>query len=262
MKNYLLYMLGVRSLIIALFCAVLAGCDTQLLANLSERDANEVLAVLMRAEIDAHKESADAGKTWIIKIPENRVVQSLDLLRAYGLPQTRYANLGELFKKDGMISTPVEERVRFVYGVSQELADTISKMDGVIVARVHIVMPQNDPLALTTKPASSSVFIKHRADLSVAALSVPIKNLVAHSVEGLEYDAVSVTFVEAHPISIANPGSSGVGSSLGVAYVVILCALAMLWIQRRTIAQAWSGYIVPQLLIWLGRLGLKWGNKS
>lgn len=262
MINFLLNILCVRSLIIACFFSALAGCDTQLLANLSERDANEVLAVLMRADIDAHKESSDVGKTWVIKIPENRVVQSLDLLRAYGLPQIRYANLGELFKKDGLISTPVEERVRFVYGVSQELADTISKMDGVIVARVHIVMPQNDPLSLTIKPASSSVFVKHRPGFAVAALSVPIKNLVAHSVEGLEYDGVSVTFVEADPVPIAPPGLSNVGGSLWAFCTIILATFAMLWIQRENIVRAWSGYIVPRLFARLKQFGLKLAKKS
>lgn len=235
----------VRCLALILGCGLLAGCDTQLLANLSERDANQVLAVLLRADIDAHKESADVGKTWIIKVPDSRVVQSLDLLRANGLPQTRYANLGEMFKKDGLISTPVEERVRFVYGVSQELADTLSKMDGVITARVHIVMPQNDPLALTSKPSSASVFIKHRAGFTVNTQVAPIKNLVAHSVEGLEYDAVSVTFVEADPLPTTPEAWGGVGISLWVLWTVILAAAVMLWMQRSQFTQRW-----PHLLSW------------
>jgi type III secretion protein J len=251
-----------RTLALTVACAILVGCNTQLLANLSERDANQVLAVLLRAEIDAHKESADTGKTWVIKVPDSRVVQSLDLLRAYGLPQTRYANLGEMFKKDGLISTPVEERVRFVYGVSQELADTLSKMDGVITARVHIVMPQNDPLALTTKPSSASVFVKHRAGFSIATQAAPIKNLVAHSVEGLEYDAVSLTFVEADPPPLPPQGLGGIGSiSLWLIWAVALTLAVVLWIQRAQFMQTWPSQWLVIWRIWLDQVRLKFKKK-
>jgi type III secretion protein J len=243
-------------------CALLAGCDTQLLANLTERDANQVLAVLLRADIDAHKESADTGKTWTIKVPDSRVVQSLDLLRANGLPQTRYANLGEMFKKDGLISTPVEERVRFVYGVSQELADTLSKMDGVITARVHIVMPQNDPLAVTTKSSSASVFVKHRTSFAVATQAAPIKNLVAHSVEGLEYDAVSVTFVEADPPPMPPESLGGIGSiSLWLIWAVALAMAVLLWMQREQLLQTWQPQWSVPWRSWLDQVRLKFKSK-
>lgn len=251
-----------RALALVLGCGLLSGCDTQLLANLSERDANQVLAVLLRADIDAHKESNDVGKTWVIKVPDNRVVQSLDLLRANGLPQARYANLGEMFKKDGLISTPVEERVRFVYGVSQELADTLSKMDGVITARVHIVMPQNDPLALTSKPSSASVFVKHRAGFPVATQAAPIKNLVAHSVEGLAYDAVSVTFVEADPPPLPPAVFGGIGGiSIWLVWTVVLAAAVMLWMQRAQFAQAWPDHWSLPWRDWLAQARLKFKKK-
>jgi type III secretion protein J len=253
-REYLWRSWHVRGLALLLSCSLLTACDTQLLANLSERDANQVLSVLLRAQIDAQKESTDAGKTWLIKVPNSRVVQSLDLLQAYGLPQTRYANLGEIFKKEGLISTPVEERVRFVYGVSQELADTLSKMDGVIAARVHIVMPNNDPLALKSKPSSASVFIKHQADFAVITQAAAIKNLVARSVEGLAYDAVSLTFVEAEPPLASAPIVSGIGLPawmLWAAIVAFVLMLWVLWVQRAYIVPAGTQQWSLPWRIWL-----------
>ncbi len=263
MKPLCFHFWRMRSWALVLVFGLLAGCDTQLLTNLSERDANQVLAVLLRADIDAHKESNDVGKTWGIKVPDNRVVQSLDLLRANGLPQARYANLGEMFKKDGLISTPVEERVRFVYGVSQELADTLSKMDGVITARVHIVMPQNDPLALSAKPSSASVFVKHRAGFGVTTQAASIKNLVAHSVEGLEYDAVSLTFVEADPPPAPPEFLGGVGISLWLLWTTILAAGVALWMQRSQLVQAWpQQWRSLPWRSWLEQARLKFKKKS
>jgi type III secretion protein J len=49
------------------------------------------------------------------------------------------------------------------------------------------------------------VFIKHRAGMSPGMYTAAVKNLVAHSVEGLSYDAVSVVFVEAEPPPLPPP---------------------------------------------------------
>jgi type III secretion protein J len=249
----------VRLGLIGLMLLWLGGCRSDLFTSMPEADCNQALAVLLSAGIAAQKVSPDDGKTWTLRVPEDRIVRSLDLLRERGLPRSHFSNLGELFKKDGLISTPVEERVRFVYGVSQELSDTLSRMDGVVVARVHIVLPNNDPLATSVKPSSASVFIKYQPEASVAALVSPVKNLVAHSVEGLTYDQVSLTFVAADPIPVAAGPTANtnmppwiVPSTLGLLAAAIAAALAgWAWIQpERARRGVWP---LPVLTRWITR---------
>lgn len=185
-----------RWLLPVLLVMGLCSCKSELFERLDERDANEMLAALYSAGLHAGKSSHDE-KTWSIEVEERDMPAALRILAEHGLPREQFANAGDLFKKEGLVSTPAEERIRYIYAVSQELSSTLSQIDGVIVARVHPVIPANDPLATQIRPASASVFIKYRRDANLEAMAPPIKNLVMRSIEGLTYENISLTFVAA-----------------------------------------------------------------
>lgn len=216
-------------------CMALAGCQKELYGNLSEQDVNEMVVALLEQGVNATKATSDDGKTWALDVDQSQMVRSMEVLRARGLPHSKYDDLGSLFKKDGLVSTPTEERVRFIYGLSQELSSTLSKIDGVIVARVQIVLPNNDPLAQQIKPSSASVFIKYRPDSDASTLVPQIKTLVMHSVEGLTYDAVSVTAVPADPVDLSRlpQAQSPLPMIVAAALVFLVCAAALfVWMKR------------------------------
>jgi type III secretion protein J len=187
----------VRHLLLPILLVLgLCSCKSELFERLDERDANEMLATLYSAGLHAAKSTRDE-KTWSVEVEEREMPVALRILAEHGLPREQFANAGELFKKEGLVSTPAEERIRYIYAVSQELSSTLSQIDGVMVARVHPVIPANDPLATQIRPASASVFIKYRRDADLEAMAPPIKNLVMRSIEGLTYENISLTFVAA-----------------------------------------------------------------
>lgn len=179
---------------------MLFGCNDQVELNhgLTENDANEVAAELGRYHIEAEKRVSKEGITLLVDAPElNRAVHILD---AAGLPRPARTNLGEVFQKNGVISTPLEERARYIYALSQEVEATLSQIDGVIVARVHVVLPERVAPGEPVQPASAAVFIKYRPDLDPDVIEPRIRKMVASSLPGLTGRAdkdLAIVFVPA-----------------------------------------------------------------
>ena len=183
---------------------LLTACDNQttLHANLDERQANLVMAALLDQGISCHKNPGDEG-AWTVTVSENRFAEAVNLLERQGLPRRDYRGLGEVFKKTGMISSPSEERIRFMDALAQDISRTIASIDGVVDARVHIVLPENDPFARNSLPSSAAVAVRSRWDADVSEYIPAIKGLVKNAIEGLAYDKIMVTvFQDAPPHAI------------------------------------------------------------
>ncbi|MGQ4274899.1 type III secretion system inner membrane ring lipoprotein SctJ [Terrihabitans sp. B22-R8] len=183
-----------RALVLIVSVLALAGCKADLYTRLDEREANEMLALLLTNDIDATRAVAKDG-TSTLQVEEKQTAAAIELLESKGLPRQQFKNLGEVFKGSGLIASPTEERARYVYALSEELSRTISDIDGVLSARIHVVLPKNDLLRQDTTPSSASVFIRHDSQAQINALLPQIKMLVANSIEGLSYDKVAVVFV-------------------------------------------------------------------
>lgn len=194
---------------------LLAGCKTDLYSKLSESESNEIISVLAINGIPASRVTAKDGTT-TVQIDEAVFGEAVAVLNDAGLPRQKFASMGDVFADTKLVSSPMEERARFIYASSQELSKTLSEIEGVFAARVHIVLPRNDPLQVDARPSSASVFIKHSPEVTMAHLLPQIKTLVTNGIEGLTYDKVSVVFVAADKTrkpSVLTTEKSGVYAS-------------------------------------------------
>ncbi|MBO0614431.1 MAG: type secretion inner rane ring lipoprotein SctJ [Pseudomonadota bacterium] len=176
---------------------LLTGCKTELYSNLAENDANAMLSILLNNKVTAEKTFDKKAATYFLHVEESQIPQAVQLLKEQGYPKEKIATVGELFKKEGLISSPLEERARFIFALSQSVQETLSQIDGVLVARVHVVLPENNPIDTEIKPSSASVFIKYNPAFRLEDMKSDIKLIVEKSIEGLTYDKVSVVMVPA-----------------------------------------------------------------
>jgi type III secretion protein J len=178
----------------------MAGCgkEATLHSGLEERQANLVIAALLDAGISCNKVAGDEG-TWNVMVDESRFAEAVNLLESQGLPRRTFQGVGEVFKKTGMISSPSEERIRFMDALAQDLAKTISMIDGVVDARVHVVLPENDPFARNVMPSSAAVAIKARWNADLTESVPAVKGLVKNAIEGLSYEKIQVTVFRDNP---------------------------------------------------------------
>jgi type III secretion protein J len=188
-----------RAPLIALLLALAACGEQELYSKLSERQANEMVAVLRSANLAGEKQPQEGGLYTVVTSGKD-FPAAVRTLSAQGYPREQFDSMGKVFKREGFVSSPLEERARLVHALSQEIANTINNIDGVVTARVHLVVPERNPLADKPQPAAASVFIKHRPDRDLSAEIPQIKALVVNSIEGLAYDNVTVALFPAESL--------------------------------------------------------------
>lgn len=191
-----------RILVSLCLAALLAGCKVDLYTNLDEPQANEMVAILLQNGIPAGRSMQKGGKL-TVTVEEARFAEAVTILGRSGLPRQEFQTLGDVFKKDGLVSSPVQDRARMIFALSQELSRTVAAIDGVLTARVHLVLPENDPLRQNLVPSSASVFIRHDPRIAIDEKLASIKMLIANGVAGLNYDRVSVVVVPAERHAVA-----------------------------------------------------------
>lgn len=240
---------GLRAMLMLGLMLAVGGCKADLYSRLPEREANLIIATLLRNGIASDRlEAKDGSNT--VRVEQERFADAVTLLNAAGLPRAKFETMGDIFASNGLVASPTDERARFIHALNQELARTVTEIDGVVSARVHVVLPKNDPLRQDQAPSAASVFIKYDTRVEVTSLLPQIKTLIANSVEGLTYDKVAVVFVRSDAES-APSATIGMTASLGMheadtaarmqltiglaaaAVAGIVCSVGFFWLWRR-----------------------------
>ncbi len=178
--------------------ACLAGCKTELYRSVPEREANLMVAILFQHEIEADKEESQEEGFYSIWVEEHEFSHAVELLVSQGYPRRTHSTLAELFQPSGLVPTPFEERVRYIYGLSEELSHTISLFEGVIDTRVHVALPAEGEQGKKNFDRHVSVYVQYDQSVDFDNLIPQIKKLISDSIGEITYQNVEVLAAPAY----------------------------------------------------------------
>jgi type III secretion protein J len=220
----------------AVLLLLVAACSTPIRHGLEEPAANEVVTALERAGIGAEKARDDAGgpTAFLVRVASGDAVRALDVLHEVGLPRGKRTGFAETYGQASLVPTATEERARYLQALSGEIERTLETIDGVVGARVHLVLEESDGPGEKPKNAAHAAVLLRTRGLAIAEADV--QKLVAGSVPGLA--AANVAVVSTRAATAAGAGelapvgplrvTPGTRSLLVTVLVVGLSVLAML----------------------------------
>jgi flagellar M-ring protein FliF len=161
--------------------------NVPLFTGMDAKDAGEVAAKLKEMKIPY-----EIGNNGTAILVSSKDVYRIRLdLASQGLPK---GNKGfEIFEQNKFGATEFQNRVNYLQALQGELTRTIEQMAEVEKARVHIVLPEDSLYKKNEKPATASIMVKLRPSAELSPDQVKgIVNLVAHSIQGLKPENVTI----------------------------------------------------------------------
>lgn len=201
-----------------LLLVLLTGCKEVLYDNLSQREANKLVTTLRQSDIEAERVDEGDGMFSVL-VERNRFAEAVTLLEQRGLPRERFDTMADVFTSDSLLSTPLEERARLAYALSQELMRSLTAVDGILDAHVHLTLSRELPLSNEATPATASVLLNHAPGFDIEALIPDVKFLVAQGVPNLSYRDVSVVTAPERLWEVPAVQAATYSSFLGIRFV-------------------------------------------
>lgn len=159
-----------------------------LYGNLGQQDAAQVAAALDAAAIP-YKLEGDSGA---ITVPSDRVHDARLKLAGQGLPEGD-GGFAVMSKDPGFGVSQFMEGARYQHALETELARTITNIQQIAAARVHLALPRQSAFVRDRRPPSASVFLQLKPGRRLESEHVTaISNLVASSIPELEAGQVTI----------------------------------------------------------------------
>lgn len=157
-----------------------------LFTNLSLTDVNMIADKLQSMNVDAQVRGDS------VLVPAARVLELRNMLAEEGLPKGGGTGF-EIFDKKNFGATEFEQRINYMRAVQGEISRTISAIDGVEKARVHIVIPEKKLFQEDMEDPKASVALTLYKGRKLSGSQVSgIVHLVTSAVEGLTEDNINV----------------------------------------------------------------------
>lgn len=156
-------------------------------------------------------ELANGGTT--IRVPADQVYETRLALAGQGLPGEGAIGM-ELFDTASLGMTDFVQQVNYQRALEGELARTISSLNAVESARVHIVIPQPVLFSEEEEPTTASVVVDLQSGQRLSPEQVrAISHLVSSAVEGLIPENLTIVDMDGNVLADGRNGTVGMAYS-------------------------------------------------
>jgi flagellar M-ring protein FliF len=136
-----------------------------------------------------------------IKVPKDDVDRLRVQLSQEGLPNKGIIGW-EQFDNNSFTKTEFEQEIHKQRAIQGELARTISAIDGIKSARVHIVTPKKSLFVRDEKKPTAAIYLNTKQGFKLDKKQIGgIQHLVSRSVEGLEPNQITIIDSEGHMLT-------------------------------------------------------------
>ncbi|UTH74117.1 EscJ/YscJ/HrcJ family type III secretion inner membrane ring protein [Chromobacterium sp. IIBBL 290-4] len=229
----------------AALALLLCACQQkELLKSLDQQQANEVIAVLQRHNIEADKQDKGKGGYSIVVAPPD-FAAAVDWLKTYNLPSRPRMEVSQMFPADALVSSPRAEKARLYSAIEQRLEQSLQTLGGVLSARVHISYDlEAGEDGRPAPPVHISVLAIYDRDADPAPMINDIKRFLKNSFAEVEYDNISVVLSrrdEAQQQAAIQPQAYRPSAlpflAGGLCLAGLIAAAAWFWLQRQRSGQ-------------------------
>lgn len=167
---------------------VTAPTYSVLLAGLEAEDAAAVTEKLAADGVPYKLESGGS----VVLVPREQLDQQRLSVASAGLPMGKTDSSWAAFDGQGMTSSSFQQQVAYQRALESTLSQTLTGIDGVRDATVHLSLPEKKVFTEDQQPTRASVLLQTSKDLDEGAVDA-VTRLVASSVPGLAPSDVSVS---------------------------------------------------------------------
>ncbi|WP_141742590.1 type III secretion system inner membrane ring lipoprotein SctJ [Aeromonas hydrophila] len=215
-----------RVLAAMLLTFMLSACnDEKLLFNLTQEQANQVLAILQQQNISAKKDgNLKAGYT--VSVGESESTAALSIINQYQLPWAADVQIGQAFPESSLVASPNAEQARVLSLQEQRLQQSLRMIAQVVNARVHVSYPPfNNDTSRKKSTNHVGVLITYKGEIDDNLFISQIKMLIKNSFDDVRYENISVALFPAPAIQYVVP--TRVPANISALWIILFSAMAL-----------------------------------
>jgi flagellar M-ring protein FliF len=182
---------GVAAVISALLMGLLltkSGTSYEyIFTDISTEDTQAILTELKRMNVPDYEVDSKG-----IKVPAARAAEIRMQLAQEGLPSHGVVGW-EKFDSQDFTRTEFEQNINRLRAIQGEISRTITSIEGISSARVHIVTPKQSLFVEEQKEPTAAIYIRTKRNAKLNDRQIKgIQHLVCRSVEGLKPNNVTI----------------------------------------------------------------------